>query len=101
MKNDKYYFTYIGTNHSRHTVLYTGISNNILNRGNQHKIKLNKNSFSAKYNINKIVYYEPYNDVRDAITREKEIKGWTRKKKIELIKSINPDWIDLVRKTFG
>ena len=91
---DKYFFVYISTTKT-HTVLYTGVTNNILNRDNQHKTKLNKKSFTAKYNINKLVYYETYKYINDAITREKQIKAGSRKKKIELINSINPGWKNL------
>ena len=96
---ENYYQVYIGTNHPRQTVLYTGVTNNIFNRDNQHKNKINKSGFSAKYNINKIVYYETFTDIHTAITREKEIKGWTRKKKEALIESINPDWKDIVEES--
>ena len=94
MKNEKYYFVYISANKT-HKVLYTGVTNNILNRDNQHKIKLDKNSFTAKYNVNKLVYYETYKYINDAITREKQIKAGSRKKKINLINSLNPNWKDL------
>lgn len=94
MKYEKYYYVYINTN-KWHSVLYTGVTDNLLNRGNQHKTKLNKNSFSAKYNVNILVYYETFNNVYDAISREKQIKAGSRKKKIELINSINPKWQDL------
>lgn len=92
----KNYFVYISTNKT-HTVLYTGITNNLLNRDHQHKEKINKKSFTARYNVNKLVYYETYLDIRSAIAREKQIKGWTRKKKIELIRKENPGWKDLTK----
>jgi putative endonuclease len=91
---EKYYFVYIATN-KLNTVLYTGVTNNISQRGDQHKNKINKNSFTAKYNINKIVYYETTTDVYTAIEREKQIKGYRRKKKLDLIRSLNPGWKDL------
>lgn len=94
-KREKYYYVYINTNKT-HNVLYTGVTNNLLNRDNQHRKKFNQKSFTAKYNVNKVVYYETFTDIRDAITREKQIKGWVRKKKLELIRSINPDWKNLV-----
>jgi len=96
---EKYYFVYISTN-QRHTVLYTGVTNNILNRDNQHKTKINKNSFTAKYNINKVVYYETFNDIYSAIAREKQIKGWIRQKKIDLINENNPEWKDMVEESY-
>ncbi|MBU0620157.1 MAG: GIY-YIG nuclease family protein [Patescibacteria group bacterium] len=95
--NEKHYYIYIGTNKTN-KVLYTGVTNNLLNRDNQHKTKFNNNSFTAKYNINKIVYYEVYTCIRKAIAREKQIKAGSRKKKIELINSINLAWNDLVSK---
>ncbi len=98
-KEEKIYYVYISTN-IRHTVLYTGITNDLLNRDHQHKTKFNKESFTAKYNINKIVYYEEFGDVYMAIERERQIKNLVRRKKIELIESINPKWEDLVEKYY-
>ncbi len=95
---ERYYSVYISTN-KRHSVLYTGVTNNLLNRDDQHKKKINKNSFTAKYNVDKVVYYETFNNIYDAITREKQIKAGSRQKKIELINSINPKWKDLVAET--
>lgn len=86
------YYVYIMTNKSR--TLYTGVTNDLNRRVYEHKNKLIK-GFTSKYNITKLVYYEEYNDINDAIRREKQIKGWSRKKKIELIESINPEWKDL------
>ena len=78
------------------TVLYTGVTNSLSRRGYEHKTKQSfYNSFTKKYNINKLVYYEIYNDITIAITREKQIKAGSRKKKIELINKINPEWKDL------
>ncbi|RJP59456.1 MAG: GIY-YIG nuclease family protein [Ignavibacteriales bacterium] len=88
----KQYYLYIMTNKSR--TLYTGVTNDLNRRVYEHKQKLIK-GFTSKYNITKLVYYEEYNDINDAIRREKQIKGWSRKKKIELIESINPEWKDL------
>jgi len=75
-------------------VLYTGITNNLERRVYEHKNKLVE-GFTAKYNVNKLVYFDYTSDVSSAIAREKEIKGWTRQKKNELIQSINPKWEDL------
>jgi putative endonuclease len=94
MKEEKQYYVYINTNRWN-SVLYTGVSNNLLSRNYYHKIKENKQSFTAKYKADKLVYYEIFNNVNDAISREKQIKGGSRKKKIELIKIINPKWRDL------
>ncbi len=77
-------------------VLYVGVTNSLSRRAYEHKTKQSPhNSFTKKYNINKLVYYEIFNDINDAIVREKQIKAGSRKKKIELIKSINPTWKDL------
>lgn len=78
----------------RHGTLYTGMSNNLEKRVYQHKKKL-VDGFTKKYNLTKLVYYESTNDVKVAILREKQIKGWLRSKKIDLIESMNPDWKDL------
>ena len=75
-------------------VLYTGITNDLIRRGYEHKEKLMP-SFTNKYNLTKLVFFEETHDVNAAITREKQIKGWLRKKKIELIESRNPEWNDL------
>ena len=79
----------------RHNVLYVGVTSSIYKRSFGHKNKENPNSFTAKYNINKLVYYETFEDVYLAISREKQIKNLLRKKKIELIDSMNPKWEDL------
>jgi putative endonuclease len=86
------YYVYIMTNKSR--TLYTGITNNLERRVLEHKQRLVP-GFSARYNINKLVYYEMTENVNSAISREKEIKGWLRKKKIGLIEFQNPEWRDL------
>ena len=86
------YFVYIMTNKSG--TLYTGVTNNLERRIYEHKHHLVK-GFTNKYNIDKLVYFEETNDINAAISREKQIKGWLRKKKIALIESMNPDWKDL------
>ena len=79
---------------SRHTVLYTGVTNDLLRRVEEHKN--NKGTiFTKKYNVNKLLYYECGDDINIAITREKQIKAGSRKKKIDLINSMNPEWKDL------
>ena len=75
-------------------VLYTGITNNLKRRIYEHKNKLVV-GFTQKYNVNKLVYFDCSSDVASAIAREKEIKGWTRQKKNNLIESVNPEWKDL------
>ena len=92
MNADRQYYVYIMTNRSR--TLYTGVTNNIKQRVHQHKNKL-IDGFTKKYNIDRLVYVETFNDIYSAIEREKTIKGWLRKKKIELINSANPQWKDL------
>ena len=93
----KQYYVYIMTNRSG--TLYTGMTNDLKRRVYQHKRKLIP-GFTTKYNIMRLVYYEETNDVRAAIAREKEIKGWLRKKKIALIESTNPKWKDLAADWF-
>ena len=88
------YFVYITTNDDRHTVLYIGITNDLLKRLWQHKHKVLP-GFTKKYNADKLVYYEVYQDPREAIKREKQIKNLLRRKKIELIERSNPEWKDL------
>lgn len=78
----------------RNGTLYTGVSNNLLRRVIEHKRKLIK-GFTEKYNINKLVWYEQTSDIRIAIQREKQIKKWLRKWKLELIEKSNPCWEDL------
>jgi len=75
-------------------VLYTGITNNLERRVYEHKNKLVK-GFTAKYNINKLVYFDFTDDAIVAISREKQIKGWSRQKKNELVENDNPEWKDL------
>ncbi len=75
-------------------VLYTGMTNNLKRRVFEHKNNL-IDGFTKKYNVHKLVYYDYTTDVYQAISREKQIKGWTRKKKNELVESFNPKWKDL------
>ncbi|MCK4403871.1 MAG: GIY-YIG nuclease family protein [candidate division Zixibacteria bacterium] len=92
MRKEKQYYVYIMTNKSR--TLYTGVTSNLIRRVYEHKNKL-VDGFTKKYNITKLVYYEVTNEATSAIAREKQIKGWLRKKKIALIESVNPQWKDL------
>lgn len=89
-------FIYILTN-KNNTTLYVGVTANIIDRVQQHIQKLHPKSFTARYNLNKLVYYEAHQMIGDAIAREKQIKAGNRAKKIELIKSINPNWDDLLQ----
>lgn len=77
-----------------HRVLYTGVTSNLIKRIYQHREEVSS-GFTQKYKVKKLVYYEIHNDIREAITREKQIKAGSRKKKIELINSMNPMWNDL------
>jgi len=87
------YYVYILTN-KYNKVLYVGITNDLIRRIYEHKNNLVE-GFTSKYNVHKLVYYDLTSDVMSAITREKQIKGWTRDKKIKLIESMNPEWKDL------
>ena len=91
--NKKYYYIYIMTNKSN-TVLYTGITNDLKRRVYEHKNKIVE-GFTKRYNIDKLVYYEVFEDSHNAITREKQIKSGSREKKVELINSFNKEWKDL------
>ncbi len=75
-------------------VLYAGVTNNLPSRVTQHKTKSVK-GFTTRYNINQLVYYETTGSIQTAIQREKQIKGWSRAKRVELINSMNPEWRDL------
>ena len=88
------YYVYVLTNPS-YTVLYIGVTNDLIRRVYEHKHHIDPNSFSAKYNTTKLVYYEYTSDVRAAIEREKQLKSWSRKKKDTLIDSMNPERKDL------
>lgn len=90
---DKNYCVYIMTN-PLNTVLYVGITNNLMRRVYEHRNKL-VGGFTRKYNATKLIYYEVTDDVKAAIAREKQLKGGSRKKKIDLINMKNPNWQDL------
>ena len=79
---------------NRSKTLYTGVTNDLMRRVYEHKNKMIE-GFTKKYNITKLVYYEETNDIQVAISREKQIKGWLRGKKIALIESVNPKWNEL------
>ena len=87
-------FIYIITN-KNNTVLYIGVTSNLPKRIEEHKQKRYENSFSARYNLNKLVYYEQFQMIGDAIGREKQLKAGNRATKEKLINSINPNWNDL------
>lgn len=88
-------YVYIITN-CRNTILYTGVTGNLIARTYYHKNK-SVSSFSSKYNLEKLVYYEIFEDVNLAIAREKQIKAGSRKKKVNLINKFNPGWKDLYK----
>jgi putative endonuclease len=95
--NEGCYFTYIVASRSR--TLYIGITGNLRKRVFEHKRKLHE-GFSATYNCNRLVWFERFVGPNAAIAREKQLKGWTRAKKIALIASANPTWIDLSQKWY-
>jgi len=84
-------YVYILTNDAK-TMLYVGVTSNLMQRIAQHKKKVYPNSYTAKSNIYLLIYFETYTFIGDAIKREKEIKGWVRRKKEALIKTKNPNW---------
>ena len=92
LNREKRYYVYIMA--SRSLNLYTGVTNNIYRRALQHKSG-EVDGFTKKYNINRLVYYEVFEHIGNAIAREKQIKAWTRAKRLVLIKSTNPTWQDL------
>ena len=87
------YYVYITTN-KNNTVLYTGVTNNLERRMHEHKTKANR-GFTSKYNVYKLVYFEHFTDINQAIAREKQLKKWRRQWKEALINEMNPDWNDL------
>ena len=92
------YYVYIVTNKSG--TLYIGITKDLQRRIFEHKSKLVE-GFTKKYNVTRLVYYEVTDDARAAITREKQIKGWLRVKKVALVESVNPNWKDLSEEISG
>ncbi len=90
-------YIYIMTN-KNNTTLYIGVTSSLRNRIYEHKEKIHPNSFTAKYNLSKLVYYEKYSTIEEAINREKQLKAGSRQKKIDLIKELNPLWNDLYEK---
>lgn len=92
------YYVYIMAS-SRRT-LYIGVTNDLERRVMEHK-QGQSNGFTSKYNVTKLVYHESTSDVRAAIEREKELKGWRRGKKVALVESMNPEWKDLALRWYG
>ena len=93
------YFVYMLTN-KNNTVIYIGITNDLVRRVYEHKQKIIK-GFTSRYNVDKLVYYEKFTNINDAIVREKQLKAGPRKKKIELINNFNPEWKDLYDEISG
>jgi putative endonuclease len=96
--SERAYCVYILTN-SRHTVLYTGVTNNLYRRVMEHKSKKGS-AFTKKYNVDRLVYFECGDDINQAILREKQIKAGSRQKKLDLINEFNPEWKDLYDELF-
>ena len=94
------YYVYILTNRN-HTVLYTGVTKDLVRRVYEHKNHMDPNSFTAKYNVTKLVYFEETTDINVAIEREKQIKSWSRNRKTDLIFNMNPTWSDLFSHILG
>ena len=92
---EKSWYVYVATNYSN-TVLYTGITNNIVRRAYEHKANNDTLSFSGRYHLYKIVWVQEFSSPDEAITAEKKIKGWTRAKKLELIQTVNPSLSNLI-----
>ena len=87
-------YVYILTN-IKHTVLYTGVTSNLPKRLEEHRTGKYKTSFTHRYNVTILVYFEEFSSIVDAIAREKQIKAGSRQKKLDLINGINPEWKDL------
>jgi putative endonuclease len=94
MKKEHCYYVYILAS-KRNGTLYIGVTNSLFRRTCEHKLNENKNSFTELYNVNRLVYYEMYASITDAIKREKQLKKWNREWKIKLIEKENSVWRDL------
>ena len=88
------YYVYILASATNVTI-YTGVTNDLLRRVHEHKTNADPDGFTARYSVHKLVYFEETPDVYSAISREKQIKGWNRRRKNQLIESANPGWEDL------
>jgi len=92
----KYYYAYVYiTTNPRNTTLYIGVTNELRIRMAEHRGRVDKKSFVSRYNCVKLVYWEGFDSIKDAIKREKQLKAGSRKKKIDLINKMNPEWKDL------
>jgi len=92
------YYVYILSNRRR--VLYTGVTNDLHRRMSEHRGHV-VDGFTRRYNVDRLVYFESTTEILEAIAREKQIKGWSRSKKIALVMSMNPEWKDLAHKALG
>ena len=97
--NEKFCYVYIMAS-KRNGTLYIGVTNNLIKRSFEHRNNLAE-SFTKKYNVHKLVYYETTNDINSALVREKQLKNWKRKWKTDLIEKDNPEWKDLVEEYYG
>ena len=88
------YYVYILASATNYTV-YIGVTNDLLRRVYEHREHLDPDSFTSQYNVHKLVYFEQTNDIKTALEREKQLKGWRRSKKNALIETMNPEWKDL------
>ena len=91
------YYVYILSNNTN-TTIYVGVTNNLLRRVWEHKNELDRESFTAKYHVHKLVYYESTGNIESALNREKQLKGWNRRRKNKIIQKMNPQWEDLYEK---
>lgn len=98
IKGNQYYVYILAT--EGNTAVYTGVTNDLIRRIYEHKNNVVK-GFTQRYNVHKLVYYESGEDIIATIEREKQIKSWVRKKKVELINAFNPDWHDLYNEISG
>ena len=99
MSQEKLYYVYILASHQNGT-LYIGVTSNLIKRIWEHKNEVVK-GFTKEYGVDKLVYCETTNDINSALLREKQLKKWNRKWKLELIEKENPDWIDLAKEYYN
>lgn len=90
----KFYWVYIMAS-KRNTALYIGVTHDLVRRASEHRAHLDPRSFTARYNVEKLVWHEAHSSIKAAILREKQVKEWKREWKVNLIKAMNPDWLDL------
>ena len=94
------YYVYILTN-AHKNLIYVGVTNDLIRRVYEHKHHLDADSYTAKYNIDQLVYFETTSDVYSAISREKQLKGWNRARKNKLVEMKNPGWADIYESLLG